>query len=55
MSKSLYVSLNSNNLDPIFWEEVDDTAFEDIKGYLMNPPALGYPNDQILFLLFLIF
>ena len=39
MAKFLYVLLNSNKLDPILWEELDDDiAFEDLKKSLMNLP-----------------
>ena len=39
MAKCLYVLLNSSNLDPILWEELDDDiAFEALKNSLMNLP-----------------
>ena len=53
MVKTLYVSLNNNNPDPILWEEPDDTAFKALKESFMNTPpprpALGNPTYQILF------
>ena len=51
MAKALYVLLNNENLNPILWEEPDDTAFKALKQSLMNPPSLGYPNYQIPFFL----
>lgn len=39
MDKFLYVLLNSNDLDLILWEELDDDiAFEALKKSLMNLP-----------------
>ena len=37
MAILLYVSLNSNNLDPILLEEWDYTAFKDLKGEFDEP------------------
>lgn len=52
MAKSLYVLLKNNNPNPILWEEPNDIAFKALKEDLMNPSALGHPNYQISFFLF---
>ena len=35
----------------MLWRELDDRAYNNLKGNLMNPPALEYPNYQISFCL----
>lgn len=45
----MYVSLNSNILNSILWQEADDIDFKILKQSLMNPPALGNLNYQIFF------
>ena len=45
----MYVSLNSNILNSILWQEADDIDFKILKQSLMNPPALGNLNYHIFF------
>ena len=52
MGKLMYVSLNSNILNSILWQEADDIDFKILKQSLMNPPALGNLNYQIFFFLY---
>ena len=52
MTKPVYVLINSYNCNPVLWEKPDNTAFEALKENLKSPPALGHPNDQIPFFLF---
>ena len=52
MAKPLYVLLNNNNPDLILWESWT-TDFKALKESLINPPALGNPNYQIIFFLFI--
>ena len=44
--------LKPRKLNPINWGEQDDTDFEALKKNLMRPPALGHPNYQLPFCLF---
>ena len=52
MAKSLYVLLRNNKFIQILWEELDNIVFKALKKSLMNPLALGHPNYQIPFFLF---
>lgn len=44
--------LKPSKLNPINWGEQGDTDFEALKKNLMRPPALGHPNYQLPFCLF---
>ena len=47
---SLYMFYSTiTTQDPVLWEEWDHIDFKALKMSLMNPTALGHPNDQIPF------
>lgn len=52
MTKPPYVVLKNDSPDPIPWEEWDEMVFKILKESLRNSPALGQPEGQIPFFLF---
>ena len=54
ISKFLYALLNSDNPNPILWEKLDNITFMLLMKSVMHPLALGHPNNQISFFLFVI-